>query len=77
MFRRKPGPKPDPRVAAAARERGRGAEWPHLYPKYIQDYTKLSEFMKSLFETRFRRKVNSSLQRHPLLLRKLRERGHE
>jgi hypothetical protein len=75
VFHRKPGPKADPRVAAAARERGRGAEWPHLYPKYIEDYAKLREFMRSLFETGFQRKVNGYLQRHPVLLRKLRKRG--
>ena len=75
MFHRKPGPKADPRIGVAARERARGTTWDALYSKYIPNYAPMQEYTRDYAESGFRRKVNSYLQRHPVLLRKLRKRG--
>jgi hypothetical protein len=75
VFRRKPGPKADPRVGTAARERARGAVWEELYTKHIDHYGQMPEYTRAYAESGFRRKVNGYLQRHPLLHRKLRQRS--
>ena len=73
VFHRKPGPKADPRIGAAARERARDAAWDELYPKYIPYHSQMPESTRDDAESGFRRKVNSYLQRHPVLRRKLRK----
>jgi hypothetical protein len=70
VFRLKPGPKADPRIAQAASERRRGAGWKELCEKFIEHYREMSEFTRDLAETGFRRKVNRCLQRHPSLRRR-------
>ena len=75
VFRRKPGPKADPRIGAAARERARGTTWDVLYSKYIPNYAPMQEYTRDYAESGFRRKVNSYLQRHPVMRRQLRKRG--
>ena len=69
VFRLKPGPKPDARIAAAARERAQGASWESLYPKYIDFYWQMPESTRALAEEGFRKKVNTYLQRHRRLRR--------
>jgi len=75
VIRRKPGPKADPRIGAAARERARGTAWDVLYSRHIQNYAPMPDSTRDDAESGFRRKVNSYLQRHPVLRRKLRKRG--
>ena len=75
VLRLKPGPKADPRVVEAARERGRSVPWEQLYPKYIDFYARMSEFTKALAEEGLRKKVNTHLRRHPSLKRKSRHRN--
>jgi len=70
VFRLKPGPKPDARIALAARERAAGAAWQSLYPKHIDHYSQMPEFTRALAEEGFRRKVNRYLQRHRRLRRR-------
>lgn len=70
IYRLKPGPRTDPRIEAAARDRVRGAQWPELYAAYIDNYAKMSEFTRTLAEDGFRKKVNSYLQHHPARKRK-------
>lgn len=67
VFRLKPGPKADARIARAAQERARGTEWTGLYPKFIDGYQTMSEFTRTMADEGFRRKVNRYLQRHPRL----------
>jgi hypothetical protein len=69
VFRMKPGPKPqqNPAIARAARERGQGAPWQSLWPKYIEHYAELSEHTRALAEDGFRRRVNDYLRNHPRL----------
>ena len=69
VLRIKPGPKParDPRLGAAARERGRGGSWPELYVLYIDHHKQMTEFTRGLAEDSFRRKVNQYLRDHPRL----------
>jgi len=74
VLRLKPGPKGDPQIAAAARERARGVKWPDLYPKFIDRYSQVPEHIRALLEAGFQRKVNTYLQRHPVLRRKWRMR---
>jgi hypothetical protein len=69
VFRLKPGPKPEARIAAAARERAQGASWESLYPKYIDFYWQMPESTRALAEEGFRKKVNTYLQRHRRLRR--------
>jgi len=74
VFRLKPGPKADPKIAQAAHERVGGAAWQTLYPKYIDYYTDTkSESTREYAEPGFPRKVNAHLQRHrhPRLRRQL------
>jgi len=70
VFRLKPGPKTNIRIAKAARKRAAGAKWADLYPKYIEHYRSMPEFTKELAESGFQRKVTAYLQRHPRLRRK-------
>lgn len=72
VFRLRPGPKADARIAQAARERAQGAEWQALYPKCIDHYTVMPEFTRDLAESGFQRKVSAYLQRHPSLGRRSR-----
>jgi len=69
VLRIKPGPKParDPRLGAAARERGRGGSWPELYVLYIDHHEQMNDFTRGLAEDSFRRKVNQYLRDHPRL----------
>ena len=69
IFRLKPGPKQDERIAQAARERARGIPWPELYAKHIDRYSTATEFYRALLEAGFQRKVNHYLQRHPSIRR--------
>ena len=74
IFRLKPGPKADPKIAQAAHERVGGAAWQTLYPKYIDFYADMkSESTREYAESGFQRKVNAHLQRHrnPRLRRQL------
>jgi len=71
VFRLKPGPKPDARIATAARERAAGATWASLYPKYIDHYSGMPEFTCALAEEGFRRKVNGYLQRRRRMRRQV------
>lgn len=71
VFRLKPGPKPDARIAAAARERAAGATWESLYPKYNDHYSEMPEFTRVLAEEGFRRKRSGYLQRHRRLRRQV------
>jgi len=75
VFRRKPGPKADPRIGVAARESARGAEWDELYRKYIDHYSQMPDYTRDYAKAGFRRKVSGYLQRHSLLRRRLRGRG--
>ena len=72
VFRLKPGPHGDPRIATAARERVRGVEWEQLYLKYIDFHGSMNEYICALAEAGFQRKVNAYLQKHPLLKRRWR-----
>jgi hypothetical protein len=69
VFRLKPGPKPqrNPRVAKAARRRGRGAPWQDLYPLFIVGWADLNEFTRGHAEDGFRRQVTDYLRDHPRL----------
>ena len=62
VFRQKPGPKEDRRMAdligRAARERARGVEWEALYTRYIEGYDNLNPHTRTMAEDGFRRKVN-------------------
>ena len=74
IFRLKPGPKQDERIAQAGRERLGGAAWQTLYPKYIEFYAEMkSESTREYAESGFQKKVNGHLQRHrnPRLRRQL------
>lgn len=71
VFRLKPGPVADARIAGAARHRASGANWPELYPRHIEHYATMPEFTRDLAEAGFRRKVNAYLQHHPYLRRRL------
>jgi hypothetical protein len=70
VFRLKPGPKADARMAKAARERADGGKWPELYPRHIEHYATMPEFTRELAEAGFRRKVDAHLRRHPYLRRR-------
>jgi len=70
VFRLKPGPKADERIAQAARKRARGVPWPELYAKYIPRHSSAPAYYRPLLEGGFQRKVNHYLQRHPLLRRR-------
>jgi hypothetical protein len=70
IYRLKPGPRTDPRIETAARDRVRGTQWPALYAAHIDNYPKMSEFTRALAEDGFRKKVNSYLQHHPARKRK-------
>ena len=70
VYRLKPGPRTDPRIETAARDRVRGSQWPALYAAHIDNYAKMSEFTRALAGDGFRRKVNSYLQHHPARKRK-------
>jgi hypothetical protein len=69
VFRLRPGPKPDARIAGAARERAAKASWESLYKKYIDHHSEMTEFTRILAEEGFRRKLNGYLQRHSRLRR--------
>jgi len=69
VFRLKPGPKPDCRIAKAARDRAAGCKWPSLY-RYIPHYDSMPEFTRDLAEAGFRRKVTDYLRHHPYLRRR-------
>lgn len=69
VFRLRPGPKADARIAQAAWELARGANLKDLFPKYIDGFTSMSEFTRALAQEGFRKKVNSYMQRHPRLKR--------
>ena len=73
IFRLKPGPQGDPRIAVAARERAQGSTWEPLYTKYIDHYVGMPEFTRDLAESGLRKKVNTYLHKHPLLKRKWRQ----
>jgi hypothetical protein len=73
IYRLKPGPKTDQRIVNAARDRARGAEWPTLYPLYIEHYSDMPVFTRALAEDGFQRKVNAYLKRHQRLRRKWRK----
>ncbi|HXN50001.1 MAG TPA: hypothetical protein VN893_25340 [Bryobacteraceae bacterium] len=70
VFRLKPGPKPNARIAQAACERGRGVRMEDLYLRYIDHYECMTEHTRSLAEEGLRRKVNHYLQRHPAIRRR-------
>jgi hypothetical protein len=72
IFRRKPGPKGDIRIARAARERARGADWPQLYAAYLDGWAIMTEFTRGAAEEGFRKKVT----RHPRLRRRSKKRTH-
>jgi hypothetical protein len=69
VFRLKPGPKPErnPRIARAARKRGRGAPWRELCPAFIEGWADLNEFTRGQAEDGFRRQVNDYLRNRPRL----------
>jgi hypothetical protein len=67
VLRLKPGPKADPQIAVAARERALGANWEDLYPRFIPHHSQMLDFTRGLAEAGFQRKVNTYLQRHPVL----------
>jgi hypothetical protein len=75
VFACKPGPKPNPSVRAAARDRARGTSWDALYPKYIPYYSQMHEQTRAYAEEGFRRKINGYIARHPALRRQSRKRG--
>jgi hypothetical protein len=62
VFRLRPGPKADARIAQAAREKDRGAEFRELFARYIDGYASMSQFTRTLAEDAFRRKVNEHLR---------------
>jgi hypothetical protein len=70
VFRLKPGPKEDARIAHAARERARGAPWEDLNARYLDLPAIASDLVRAAAEEGFRRKVNRYLQRHRHLRRK-------
>jgi hypothetical protein len=70
VFRLKPGPKADRRIAEASRERASGAKWQALYLKHIDHYSSMPDFTRDLSESGFQRKVNAYLQRHPAIRRR-------
>ncbi len=70
VFRLKPGPKQDTRIAAGARSRAHGATWEQLYAQHIDHYAGMPEFTRDLAEAGFKRKVNAYLHKHPRLRRK-------
>src|SRR4051794_17830695 len=57
VFRLKPGPHGDPRIAVAARERARAVAWEALYTRFIDHYAGMPDFTRDLAEDGFRRKV--------------------
>ena len=71
VFRLKPGPKPNARIAQAARERGQGVPMEDLYRRYIDNYEIMTEYTRALAEEGLRRRINQYLQRHRRLRRKL------
>ena len=73
IFRLKPGPHSDPRIAVAARERAQRRAWEPLYTKFIDHYSTMSDFTRALAESGFQRKVNAYLRRHPMLKRRWRQ----
>lgn len=70
IFRQKPGPKRDARIARAARERASGARWEDLTERYLELPATVSEFTRAAAEEGLRRKVNRYMQRHPQLRRR-------
>jgi hypothetical protein len=70
VFRLKPGPKPDARIAQAAWERRRGVQWSALYLRYLPYHAAMNEFVRDSAETGFKHKVNAFLRKHPLLHRR-------
>lgn len=74
VFRLKPGPHSDPRIAEAARERARDIAWDSLYARFIPHYAGMPEYTRVFAEPGFRVKVNAYLRKHPLLRRKWRKR---
>lgn len=70
IFRRKPGPKGDARIARAACERASGIRWEDLTRRYLQLPATVSELTRAAAEEGLRRKVNRYMQRHPQLRRK-------
>jgi hypothetical protein len=70
VFRLKPGPKEDVRIARAARERARGARWEDLTARYLELPATVSELTLAAAEEGLRRKVNRYMQRHPRLRRR-------
>jgi hypothetical protein len=74
VFRLKPGPKADARIARAARDVARGADLKDLFRTYIDGHNSMTEFTRTLAEEGFRKKVNRYLQRHPRLGHRSKER---
>jgi hypothetical protein len=70
VFRLKPGPKEDVRIARAARERARGARWEDLTARYLELPATVSELTRAAAEEGLRRKVNRYMQRHLQLRRR-------
>lgn len=70
IFRRKPGPKGDIRIARAAHGRARGADWEKLYATYLEGRETMTDFTRGAAEEGFRKKVNRYLQRHSKLRRR-------
>lgn len=62
VCRLRPGPKADPRIKLAAREKHRGAKWSDLFSKYVTGHGSMPEFTRVLAEDGFRRKVNEQLR---------------
>jgi hypothetical protein len=62
VFRLRPGPKADARIAQAARERASGCSWLELYSRFIDGHATMPEFTRALAEDSFRRKVNQKLR---------------
>ena len=73
VFRLKPGPRSDARIAQAARERARGVQWERLYPRFIDHYVGMPDFTRTLAQDGFRVKVNAYLRKHRTLTRKWRK----
>ncbi len=46
VFRLRPGPKPNARIAQAARERGRGVRMEDLYLRYIDHYDRMTDYTR-------------------------------
>jgi hypothetical protein len=62
VLRLRPGPKVNTRIAQAARARASGCAWTELYARYIDGYTTMPEFTRSLAEDSLRRRVNGKLR---------------